>query len=90
MQGTVPAALPQAIRAADNVARLRKGHKPKPHSFPYCNRVISLDRKDAITQFTPGDDTVRRIYLAGRSAVALKEIGVHSAFSTARAGVSSF
>ncbi|WP_157172281.1 hypothetical protein [Nocardia pneumoniae] len=36
------------------------------------------------------DDTVRRACLAGRSAVVLSEMGVHSAFSTARAGVSSF
>ncbi|MFD0360291.1 FAD-dependent oxidoreductase [Nocardia sp. GCM10030253] len=83
-------ALPQAIHAADNFARLLKGRKPKPHSFPYWNRGLSLGRKDAVTQFTHADDSVRRAYLAGRSAVALKEMGTHSAFSTARAGVSSF
>ncbi|WP_067845085.1 NAD(P)/FAD-dependent oxidoreductase [Nocardia lijiangensis] len=83
-------ALPQAIHAADNFARLHKGRKPKPHSFPYWNRGISLGRKDAITQFTHADDSVRRAYLAGRVAVTLKEMGAHSAFSTARAGVSSF
>ncbi|WP_328406215.1 NAD(P)/FAD-dependent oxidoreductase [Nocardia sp. NBC_00403] len=82
-------ALPQAIHAADNFARLLEGRTPKPHSFPYWNRGISLGRKDAIAQFTHADDTVRRAYLAGRSAVVLKEMGSHSAFSTARAGVSS-
>ncbi|MFQ6396305.1 NAD(P)/FAD-dependent oxidoreductase [Nocardia sp. KC 131] len=83
-------ALPQAIHAADNFARLLKGRKPKPHSFPYWNRGISLGRADAVTQFTRADDSVRRTYLAGRGAVVLKEMGAHSAFSTARAGVSSF
>ncbi|MFF3573085.1 NAD(P)/FAD-dependent oxidoreductase [Nocardia jiangxiensis] len=83
-------ALPQAIHAADNLARLCKGRKLKPHSFPYWNRGISLGRRDAITQFTHADDSVRRAYLAGRGAVALKEMGTHSAFSSARAGVSRF
>ncbi|WP_228834971.1 hypothetical protein [Nocardia abscessus] len=83
-------ALPQAIHAADNFARLRKNREPEPHTFPYWNRGISLGRRDAITQFTHTDDTVRRAYLAGRGAVALEEMGVHSAFSTARAGASRF
>ncbi|MET8871371.1 FAD-dependent oxidoreductase [Nocardia sp. NPDC004604] len=83
-------ALPQAIHAADNFARLRKGRKPKPHSLPYFSRGLSLGRKDAVAQFTHADDTVRRIYVAGRTAVALKKMVTHSAFSTARTGVSSF
>ncbi|WP_433622892.1 NAD(P)/FAD-dependent oxidoreductase [Nocardia sp. CA-120079] len=83
-------ALPQAIHAADNFARLLAGRKPKPHSFPYFSRGLSLGRKDAIAQFTHTDDTVRRTYFAGRTAVALKEMATHSAFSSARAGVSSF
>jgi NADH dehydrogenase len=36
------------------------------------------------------NDTVRRAYLAGRSAVERKGMGIHSAFSTARSGVASF
>ncbi|MFX0573287.1 NAD(P)/FAD-dependent oxidoreductase [Nocardia nepalensis] len=83
-------ALPQAIHAADNFARLRAGRKPKPHSFPYFSRGLSLGRKDAVAQFTHTDDAVRRAYFAGRTAVALKEMATHSAFSSARAGVSSF
>lgn len=83
-------ALPQAIHAADNFARLLAGRKPKPHSFPYFSRGLSLGRKDAVAQFTHTDDTVRRAYFAGRTAVALKEMATHSAFSSARAGVSSF
>ncbi|MEV5837194.1 FAD-dependent oxidoreductase [Nocardia sp. NPDC052112] len=83
-------ALPQAIHAADNFARLLAGRKPKPHSFPYFSRGLSLGRKDAVAQFTHTDDTVRRAYFAGRTAVALKEMATHSAFASARAGVSSF
>lgn len=83
-------ALPQAIHAADNFARLLAGRKPKPHSFPYFSRGLSLGRKDAVAQFTHTDDTVRRAYFAGRTAVVLKEMATHSAFASARAGVSSF
>ncbi|TQM32185.1 NAD(P)/FAD-dependent oxidoreductase [Nocardia bhagyanarayanae] len=82
-------ALPQAIHAADNFARLVRGRKPKPHSFPYWARGVCLGRKDAVTQLTHADDTVREAFFGGRAAVVLKEMASSSAFSSARAGRSA-
>lgn len=83
-------ALPQAIHAADNLARLRKGRQPKPHSWPYFQRAVTLGRNDAVSQLTRTDDTARRSYFAGRPAAVVKEMATHSAMASARAGVSTF
>ncbi len=82
-------ALPQAIHGADNFVRLRKGRKPKAHSFPYWNRAVSLGRHDAVSQFTHADDSLRSVYLGGQIAVSMKELGTRSAFASARAGKSA-
>jgi len=52
-----------------------------------ANRVA---RKVDVRVRLVGSSVDGGLHLAGRSAVVLKEMGAHSAFSTARAGVSRF
>ncbi|GAB3262072.1 NAD(P)/FAD-dependent oxidoreductase [Arthrobacter pigmenti] len=81
-------ATPQAAHAANALARLAKGHTPKPHSTRYVAKAVSLGRKDAVVQFTRRDDTLRRAYTAGPVAVVLKELGSRGAKWGARIGPS--
>lgn len=83
-------ALPQALRGADNFARIHTGHKPKPHSFPYFARGVWLGRKYAVTQLTHADDSLRDAAFGGRTSLVLKEMATHSAYASARAGKSRF
>ncbi|MFJ4584022.1 NAD(P)/FAD-dependent oxidoreductase [Streptomyces echinatus] len=67
-------AAPQAAHAADCLARLSAGRKPVPYRLRYVARAVTLGRKDAVGQFTRPDDTLRRAYVAGRTAALLKEL----------------
>lgn len=66
-------AMPQGAHAANTLARLVRGRKPRPYSMGYLGLGVSLGRKDAVAQFTRRDDTPRRAYIAGRTAAVLKE-----------------
>ncbi|TJZ54423.1 dehydrogenase [Streptomyces piniterrae] len=66
-------ASPQGAHAADNLIRIVKGRKPEPYSMGYAGQALSLGRKDALIQASRRDDTVRRLYIAGRAAAVAKE-----------------
>lgn len=73
IHGTCQSGIPTGAHAADEIARLLRGKKPKPFRFAYMHQPVSLGRKDGVIQFTRPDDSPRRFYLVGRSAVAYKE-----------------
>ncbi|MFD5735617.1 NAD(P)/FAD-dependent oxidoreductase [Streptomyces sioyaensis] len=66
-------ASPQGAHAADNLARIAQGRKPEPYSMGYAGQALSLGRKDGLVQASRRDDTVRRLYIAGRAAAVAKE-----------------
>ncbi|OYD61286.1 NAD(P)/FAD-dependent oxidoreductase [Rhodococcus sp. OK302] len=67
-------ASPQGAHAADTLARMIKGCKPKPYSMGYVGQVLSLGRKNAVVQASRRDDRVRRLYVTGRLAAITKEL----------------
>ncbi|KUL55353.1 dehydrogenase [Streptomyces sp. NRRL F-4489] len=66
-------ALPQGAHAADTLARMIEGRKPKPYSMGYTGQGVSLGRRDGLLQAARRDDSVRRLYFAGRTAAVGKE-----------------
>ncbi|MFD9902725.1 NAD(P)/FAD-dependent oxidoreductase [Streptomyces sp. NPDC059063] len=64
---------PQGAHAADTLARLIRGRRPKPYSMGYVGTGLTLGRHDGVIQLTRRDDSARRQYLAGRPAVVVKE-----------------
>ncbi|MEV7542878.1 FAD-dependent oxidoreductase [Streptomyces sp. NPDC089915] len=77
---------PQAAHAADALARLAEGRTPGPYSPRYVGRAVTLGRKQAVGQFTHPDDTLRRGYVTGRTAVLLKELASRGGKFAARTG----
>lgn len=77
-------ASPQGIHAANTLARLVEGRKPTPHSVLYFAKGVKVGPKDAVLQFTRGDDTPRRPYFGGRAVAALAELGSRGARWVAR------
>ncbi|KIF05732.1 hypothetical protein PL81_11510 [Streptomyces sp. RSD-27] len=77
---------PQAAHAADALARLIEGRRPKPYSPCYVARAVTLGRKNAVGQFTRPDDSRRRAYLTGRTAVVIKELASRGGKFGARTG----
>ncbi|GAA4670587.1 NAD(P)/FAD-dependent oxidoreductase [Phytohabitans rumicis] len=73
IHGTCQSGIPTAAHAAENIARQLQGKQLKPFRFGYLHQPVSLGRKDAVIQFTYGDDTPRRWYLTGRAAIFYKE-----------------
>ncbi|MGS2616263.1 NAD(P)/FAD-dependent oxidoreductase [Micromonospora sp. LZ34] len=73
IHGTCQSGLPTAAHVAENVARQVRGKGLKPFRFGYIHQPVSLGRRDAVIQFTYGDDTPRRWMLTGRAAVLYKE-----------------
>lgn len=67
------ASTPQGAHAADTLARIVRGHKPKPHSMGYVGEALSLGRHDGLIQAVRRDDGVRRMFIAGRPAAVAKE-----------------
>ncbi|MER7405399.1 hypothetical protein ABT373_23655 [Streptomyces sp. NPDC000070] len=59
--------------AADTLARMIQGRKPTPYSMGYTGQTLSLGRRDGLLQVNRRDDTVRRLFFAGRTAAAAKE-----------------
>ncbi|CAA9460705.1 MAG: NADH dehydrogenase [uncultured Rubrobacteraceae bacterium] len=60
-------------QAGGNVARDLAGKPVKPLRFGYLVQSISLGRKDALSQFTDGNDKPFGWVVTGRSAVRIKE-----------------
>ncbi|MER7463686.1 FAD-dependent oxidoreductase [Streptomyces sp. NPDC097981] len=73
VHGTCQSGIPTAVYTADAIALRLAGREPGPFRFGYVHQPVSLGRRDAVVQFTHGDDTPRRWYLTGRAAVAYKE-----------------
>lgn len=73
IHGTCQSGMPTAAHTAENIARQLRGKRLKPFRFGYIHQPVSLGRKDAVIQFTYGDDTPRRWYLTGRAAIFYKE-----------------
>jgi NADH dehydrogenase FAD-containing subunit len=73
IHGTCQSGMPAAAHVAENIARRLRGKQLKPFRFGYLHQPVSLGRRDAVVQFTYGDDTPRRWYLTGRAAVFYKE-----------------
>jgi NADH:ubiquinone reductase (H+-translocating) len=73
IHGTCQSGLPTAAHTAENIARQLHGKQLKPFRFGYIHQPVSLGRKDAVIQFTYGDDTPRRWYITGRAAIFYKE-----------------
>ncbi|MFF4443362.1 NAD(P)/FAD-dependent oxidoreductase [Streptomyces sp. NPDC001502] len=79
-------ATPQAAHAANTLARLIEGRKPESYSLRYVARAVTLGRKNAVGQFTRPDDTLRRAYVTGRTAVVIKELASRGGKYGARTG----
>lgn len=73
IHGTCQSGIPAAAHAAENIVRQLRGKQLKPFRFGYLHQPVSLGRKDAVVQFTHGDDTPRRWYITGRAAIIYKE-----------------
>jgi NADH dehydrogenase len=73
IHGTCQSGIPAAAHAAENIARQVRGKQLRPFRFGYLHQPVSLGRRDAVIQFTYGDDTPRRWYLTGRAAIRYKE-----------------
>jgi NADH dehydrogenase len=73
MHGTCQSGMPTGVHAAVSIARTLKGKRPKPFRFGYYHTPVSLGRHDAVVQFTHPDESPRRVYLTGRTAVRYKE-----------------
>ena len=66
-------AMPQGAHAVDTLARMIQGRKLKPYSMGYTGQALSLGRHDGLLQVNRRNDTVRRLYFAGRFAAVSKE-----------------
>ena len=64
---------PAGRHAADTLARIAKDRKLKPYSMGYVGQAVSLGRRDGVIQAVRRDDTVRRFFVAGRTAAFAKE-----------------
>ncbi|KUJ68536.1 hypothetical protein ACZ90_18295 [Streptomyces albus subsp. albus] len=77
---------PQAAHAVDTLTRRLRGRKPEPYSPRYIARAVSLGRKRAVGQLTRPDDTLRRIYVTGRTGAVIKELASRGGKYGARTG----
>lgn len=73
VHGTCQSGIPSGEFVAEEIARQLAGHAPKAFRFGYIHQPVSIGRRDAVIQFTHADDTPRRMYLAGRPAIAYKQ-----------------
>jgi NADH:ubiquinone reductase (H+-translocating) len=75
-------AIPLAIHAAENLARLLHGQPEQPFGFGFIIRCISLGRRNGLVQFTDAIDRPRRQAITGRAAAMIKELILHSVMQT--------
>lgn len=82
MHGTCQGGMPSGVHAAVSIVRALRGKEPKPFRFGFYHTPVSLGRHDAVVQFTHPDDSPRRMYLTGRTAVRYKEVVTASPWTT--------
>lgn len=68
------AAAPLGAQAADTVLSRVAGAEPAVVSQAFAGQCISLGRSLGTIQLSHTDDTPRRLYVAGRTAAAIKEL----------------
>ncbi|MEU4678609.1 FAD-dependent oxidoreductase [Micromonospora sp. NPDC023737] len=73
MHGTCQSGMPTGVHAATSIVRELDGKRPRPFRFGYLHTPVSLGRRDAVVQFTRPDDSPKRLFLSGRTAVWYKE-----------------
>ncbi|MET7750379.1 FAD-dependent oxidoreductase [Micromonospora sp. NPDC005367] len=73
MHGTCQSGMPTGVHAATSIVRELDGKQPRPFRFGYMHIPVSLGRRDAVVQFTRPDDSPKRFFLSGRTAVWYKE-----------------
>lgn len=66
-------AMPMAAHAASNLLREQRGEAPRPMSFGFLVRCLSLGRREGLLQFTDRDDQAVARFWSGRKAVWAKE-----------------
>ncbi|MGW7344130.1 FAD-dependent oxidoreductase [Streptomyces sp. NPDC054854] len=79
-------AVPQAAHAVDTLVRLTEGRVPEPYLPRYVARAVTLGRKNAVGRSNRPDDTLRRGYVTGRTAVVIKEMASRGGKYGARTG----
>ncbi|WP_327352439.1 NAD(P)/FAD-dependent oxidoreductase [Streptomyces sp. NBC_01304] len=57
---------PQGSHAVGALVRLAKGEAPESYTPKYAARCVSLGRKNAVAQFTHGDDSLKDSKVSGR------------------------
>lgn len=67
------AAIPLGAQAADTVLSRIAGDRPAPIDQAFAGCCVSLGRRGAIVQAARRDDTPVNLFLAGRTAAAVKE-----------------
>ncbi|MEW9526986.1 NAD(P)/FAD-dependent oxidoreductase [Microbispora sp. NPDC049125] len=82
IHGTCQSGIPMGAHAGASVAGEVRGGRPRPFRFGYLHQPVSLGRSDAVIQFTHPDDTPRRWFLSGRSAMIYKELVSGSPMTT--------
>lgn len=85
IHGTCQSGIPEAVHAADTIARRLRGKKPRAFRFGYFHQPVSLGRRNAVIQFTRADDSPTRWCLTGRAAVVYKQAVTSSPRVTYRA-----
>jgi NADH dehydrogenase FAD-containing subunit len=66
-------AMPMAAHAADNVARVLRGHDARPWRFGYFGMCVSLGRKRGVVQSTDGRDAPTGHVYTARTGALIKE-----------------
>lgn len=67
-------AMPLGAHAGESVRRLLRGEEPRPFSFGFTIRCVSLGRRDGLVQFVAPDDTPRPRVWTGHRGVVIKEL----------------
>jgi NADH:ubiquinone reductase (H+-translocating) len=67
-------ALPLGAHAGESVRRILRGEEPRPFSFGFAIRCVSLGRRDGLVQFVAPDDSPRPRVWTHRRAVVVKEL----------------
>lgn len=75
-------AIPLAIHAAENLARLLTGQAEQPFGFGFIIRCISLGRHNGLVQFTDASDRPLPQVISGRAAAMIKELILHYVMQT--------
>ncbi|HYO11684.1 MAG TPA: FAD-dependent oxidoreductase [Thermoanaerobaculia bacterium] len=77
-------AMPLGAHAGESVRRLLRGEEPRPFSFGFTIRCVSLGRRDGLVQFVAPDDTPRPRVWTRRRGVLIKEMICRMTYELAR------